>query len=92
MSIERIPHFEGFKLEKQLILTDRELKGIRIKRSEKRTQALKFNNINYLGITDIYTISKNIENIQKDHQGFLFGCDNLLTSSSLWPNHKGSEN
>lgn len=58
VDIERIPHFEGFKLEKQIVLTDRELKGIRIKRSEKRTQALKFNNINQIRKND-YVIHEN---------------------------------
>ena len=58
IKIERIPHFEGFKIGKEIILTDRELKGIRIKRSEKRTEALKLNNINQIRRGD-YVIHEN---------------------------------
>lgn len=58
IKIERIPHFEGFKLSKEIILTDRELKGIRIKRVEKRTEALKLNNINQIRRGD-YVIHEN---------------------------------
>lgn len=58
IKIERVPHFEGFKIEKEIILTDRELKGIRIKRSEKRTEALKLNNINQIRRGD-YVIHEN---------------------------------
>ena len=50
--------FEGFKIGKEIILTDRELKGIRIKRSEKRTEALKLNNINQIRRGD-YVIHEN---------------------------------
>lgn len=58
IEIQRIPHFEGFKNGKEVVLTDRELKGIRIKRSEKRTEALKLNNINQIRRGD-YVIHEN---------------------------------
>ncbi len=58
VTIERIPHFEGFKIGKEIVLTDRELKGIRIKRTEKRTEALKLNNINQIRRGD-YVIHEN---------------------------------
>ncbi|MBN2839199.1 MAG: transcription-repair coupling factor [Fusobacteriaceae bacterium] len=58
VKIDRVPHFEGFKIGKELILTDRELKGIRIKRSEKRTEALKLNSINQIRRGD-YVIHEN---------------------------------
>ena len=58
IKIDRIPHFEGFKNGKEIVLTDRELKGIRIKRSEKRTEALKLNNISQIRRGD-YVIHEN---------------------------------
>ena len=45
IKIERNAHYEGFKYKDDLILTDRELKGIRVKRSEKRTDGIKFKKI-----------------------------------------------
>ena len=45
IKVEKIPHYEGFKNKEELILTDRELKGIRVKRSEKRRDGVKFKKI-----------------------------------------------
>jgi hypothetical protein len=51
---------------------------------------LKFNTINYLDKIDIYTLSKNIENIQKDHQEIptirlippsIFDCEIILNNN-----------
>ncbi len=56
--IERIPHYEGFKLGKKIILTDRELKGIRVKRVEGRRDSLKLTNINQIRRGD-YVIHEN---------------------------------
>ena len=48
IDIHRNPHYEGFKNKDNLILTDRELKGIRVKRSEKRTDGIKFKKIDQI--------------------------------------------
>ncbi len=58
IKIERIPHYEGFKLGKKIILTDRELKGIRVKRVEGRRDSLKLTNINQIRRGD-YVIHEN---------------------------------
>jgi transcription-repair coupling factor (superfamily II helicase) len=58
ISIERIPHYEGFFCDKNLILTDRELKGIRVKRASERKDALKLTNINQIRGGD-YVIHEN---------------------------------
>lgn len=58
INIERMPHYEGFKLGKEIVLTDRELKGIRVKRVEKRKNALKLTNINQIRRGD-YVIHEN---------------------------------
>jgi transcription-repair coupling factor (superfamily II helicase) len=52
IEIERYPHYEGFRNEKKLILTDRELKGIRVKRSEKKVDGIKFKKVEQLLIND----------------------------------------
>jgi len=48
IEIEEYPYFEGFRLEDRLVLTDRELKGIRVKRVEQARESLKLNNINQI--------------------------------------------
>ena len=48
IKIERNSHYEGFKYKDDLILTDRELKGIRVKRSEKRIDGIKFKKIDQI--------------------------------------------
>lgn len=58
IKIERIAHYEGFSCDKNLILTDRELKGIRVKRAEKRKDALKLTSINQIRAGD-YVIHEN---------------------------------
>jgi len=48
LEIKEYPYFEGFRLEDKLILTDRELKGIRVKRQEQARESLKLTNINQI--------------------------------------------
>jgi transcription-repair coupling factor (superfamily II helicase) len=48
INIERNPHYEGFKNKEELILTDRELKGIRVRRSEKKPDGVKFKKIDQI--------------------------------------------
>ncbi len=48
INIVKDPHYEGFKYGDDIVLTDRELKGIRVKRSEKRRDGVKFANINQI--------------------------------------------
>ncbi len=48
LKIVKDPHYEGFMYGENLVLTDRELKGIRVKRAEKRRDGVKFTNINQI--------------------------------------------
>lgn len=48
IEILKYPHYEGFKNSKEIVLTDRELKGIIIRRSERRKESLKFKNISQI--------------------------------------------
>ena len=48
IKIERNPHYEGFKNKEELVLTDRELKGIRVRRSEKKPDGVKFKKIDQI--------------------------------------------
>ncbi|BDU51493.1 transcription-repair coupling factor [Haliovirga abyssi] len=48
IKIIEYPYFEGFELEKEIILTDRELKGIKVRRVEKRKEGVRFTDINQL--------------------------------------------
>lgn len=45
IKFEDYPLFEGYKKEKKLILTDREIKGIRVKRDKKEKKSLKFTSV-----------------------------------------------
>ncbi|TDT69838.1 transcription-repair coupling factor (superfamily II helicase) [Hypnocyclicus thermotrophus] len=56
--IERKNYFEGFETAKELVITDRELKGIRVVRLEKRKEGLKLKNINQI-IKGDYVIHEN---------------------------------
>lgn len=90
--IERISN-TYFEVKKDDIFNDKFL----LKLNEDKTHIthklhqainyLKFNTINHLDKSDIYTISKNIENIQKDHQEIptirlippsIFDCEIIL--------------
>lgn len=52
IKIIQYPYFEGFELEKEIILTDRELKGIKVRRVEKRKEGVRFTDINQLKKND----------------------------------------
>lgn len=58
IEILKYPHYEGFKNSKELILTDRELKGIIIRRSERRKESLRYKNISQIKKDD-YIIHEN---------------------------------
>lgn len=45
IKFEDYPLFEGYRKEKKLILTDREIKGIRVKRDKVEKQSLKFTSV-----------------------------------------------
>ena len=95
--IEKISNtYSEFRVAKSEIFSDKFLSKLNEDKTHithKLHQAinyLKFNTINYLGITDIYTISKNIENIQKDHQEIptirlippsIFDCEIILNNN-----------
>ena len=52
------PMFEGFQNDKKLVLTDRELKGIRVKREKKGKPSLRYKNISEIRVGD-YIIHEN---------------------------------
>ena len=73
IKFEKYPLFEGYKIDKELILTDREIKGIRVKREKIAKKDLKLKNIDEIREED-YVIHENfgvgiflgIENIDED--------------------------
>ena len=58
LTIHKEPHFEGFKEENLLVLTDRELKGIKVRRAEKVRSGVNYSNVNQIRIGD-YIIHQN---------------------------------
>ena len=52
IQVIRNPHYEGFKGKDELVLTDRELKGIQVKRSEKRKKSITFKKIDQILLDD----------------------------------------
>ena len=52
IEIMKYPHYEGFKNSKEVVLTDRELKGIVIRRAERRKESLKYKNISQIRKND----------------------------------------
>jgi len=58
LTIQKEQHFEGFKEKDLLVLTDRELKGIKVRRSEKIKTGVNYSNINQIRIGD-YIIHQN---------------------------------
>ncbi|MFK4786215.1 transcription-repair coupling factor [Fusobacterium sp. MFO224] len=46
------PHFEGFYYKDALVLTDREIKGISVKKEDKVKESIKYNNINQIKEND----------------------------------------
>lgn len=58
IAFEKYPLFEGYREENLLVLTDRELKGIRVKRESKEKTALRYKNISEIREGD-YIIHEN---------------------------------
>lgn len=58
LTIHKEQHFEGFKEEDLLVLTDRELKGIKVRRAEKIKTGVNYSNINQIRLGD-YIIHQN---------------------------------
>ena len=86
IKFEKYPLFEGYKIDKELILTDREIKGIRVKREKIVKKDLKLKNIDEIREED-YVIHENfgvgiflgIENIDgKDYLKIKYDEDKLF--------------
>ncbi len=58
LTIQKEPHFEGFREGNLLVLTDRELKGIKVRRAEKVRSGVNYSNINQIRVGD-YIIHQN---------------------------------
>jgi len=58
LTIHKEPHFEGFREGNLLVLTDRELKGIKVRRAEKVRSGVNYSNVNQIRIGD-YIIHQN---------------------------------
>ncbi len=58
IEIEKYPHYEGFIHENILVLTDREIKGIRVKREISKRHGLRYDNISQIREND-YIIHEN---------------------------------
>lgn len=58
IEFEKYPLFEGYRDENLLVLTDRELKGIRVKRESKEKTALRYKNVSEIREGD-YIIHEN---------------------------------
>jgi len=52
LEIYKEPHFEGFVDDKLIVLTDRELKGIKVRRAEKTRSGVNYSNINQIRVGD----------------------------------------
>lgn len=52
IEIERYPHYEGYREKGRLILTDRELKGIKVKREAKERVNLKYKDVSQIREND----------------------------------------
>ena len=48
LHIYKEPHFEGFREGELLVLTDRELKGIKVRRAEKIRSGISYSNVNQI--------------------------------------------
>lgn len=58
VKITDYPHYEGYKSKDKLVLTDRELKGIRVKRESKAKPKLRYKNPEEMKVGD-YIIHEN---------------------------------
>lgn len=52
IEVQQYPHYEGFREDGKLILTDRELKGIKVKREPKEKVNLKYKDISQIREND----------------------------------------
>lgn len=58
IEIEKNPHYEGFKYNEKIVLTDREIKGIKVKRDISPRKGLRYDNVNQIREND-YIIHEN---------------------------------
>ena len=58
IKIEKYPHYEGFNYEDTLVLTDREIKGIRVKKETNNNRGVRYNDISQIREGD-YIIHEN---------------------------------
>ncbi len=58
LEIIKEQHFEGFKVDDLIVLTDRELKGIKVRRSEEVRSGVRYQDINQIRVGD-YIIHQN---------------------------------
>lgn len=58
IEFQQYPHYEGFRTEDKLILTDRELKGVKVKREIKEKVKLRYKDISQIREND-YIIHEN---------------------------------
>ena len=70
VKFEKYPLFEGYKTEDKLILTDREIKGIRVKREKVEKKALRYKAVDEIKEQD-YVIHENFG------VGIFLGLENI---------------
>ncbi len=58
ISVKKYPHYEGFNYEDTLVLTDREIKGIRVKKETNNNKGIRYNDISQIREGD-YIIHEN---------------------------------
>ncbi|MCI6151979.1 MAG: transcription-repair coupling factor [Fusobacterium perfoetens] len=52
IEIEKYPHYEGFKYNDILVLTDREIKGIKVKKETANKRGVRYSDINQIRVND----------------------------------------
>ena len=70
VKFEKYPLFEGYRTEDKLILTDREIKGIRVKRERVEKKALRYKTVDKIAEQD-YVIHENFG------VGIFLGLENI---------------
>ena len=70
IKFEKYPLFEGYRTEDKLILTDREIKGIRVKREKVEKKALRYKTVDEIAEQD-YVIHENFG------VGIFLGLENI---------------
>lgn len=58
ITVKKYPHYEGFNYEDTLVLTDREIKGIRVKKETNNNKGVRYNDISQIREGD-YIIHEN---------------------------------